>query len=35
MSDLSSFRQQVTELGKAAVQAEKDQNWELAYDYYF
>lgn len=35
MSDLSSFRNQVTELGKAAVQAEKEQNWEQAYDFYF
>lgn len=34
MSDLSSYRAQVGELGKAAVEAEKNQNWELAYDNY-
>jgi len=28
MSDLTGYRQQVGELGKAAVQAEKDGNWE-------
>lgn len=34
MSDLTSYRNQVTELGKNAVEAEKNQNWELAYEYY-
>ena len=34
MSDLTGYRQQVGELGKAAVQAEKDGNWEQAYDNY-
>ena len=34
MSDLSSYRNQVGELGKQAVEAEKAQNWELAYENY-
>ena len=34
MSDLSGYRQQVADLGKAAVQAEKDLNWEMAYENY-
>ena len=34
MSDLSGYRDQVAQLGKTAVQAEKDQNWEMAYDSY-
>ena len=34
MSDLSAYRNQVAELGKNAVEAEKNQNWELAYDNY-
>lgn len=34
MSDLSGYRNQVADLGKTAVQAEKDGNWEMAYDAY-
>ena len=34
MSDLTSHRQQVAELGKQAVEAEKVSNWEMAYDCY-
>lgn len=35
MSDLSTYRTQVTDLGKRAVQAEADKNWEEAYNNYF
>lgn len=34
MSDLSNYRNQVGELGKQAIEAEKNSNWELAYDNY-
>jgi len=34
MSDLSGYRNQVAELSKKAVQAEKDSNWELAMEHY-
>ena len=34
MSDLNTYRQQVTNLGKQAVQAESEQKWELAYNNY-
>ena len=32
--DLSSYRQQVTELGKSAVNAEKAGEWEMAFEMY-
>lgn len=35
MSDLTHYRTQVTELGKRAVQAEADKNWEEAYNNYY
>lgn len=35
MSDLTHYRTQVTELGKRAVQAETDKNWEEAYNNYY
>ena len=34
MSDLTSYRQQVTEYGKQANQAENDKQYEAAYGYY-
>jgi len=34
MSDLSHYRNQVTELGKKAVQAEADKNYTEAYENY-
>ena len=34
MSDLSSYRQQVTEYGKRATEAEKAEQWEQAYSHY-
>lgn len=34
MSDLSGYRQQVTELGKKAVIAEQEKNYEQAYHNY-
>jgi Ser-tRNA(Ala) deacylase AlaX len=34
MSDLSSYRQQVADLGKKAVQCEADKNYEEAYHHY-
>ena len=34
MSDLSGYRQQVADLGKKAVQAENDKNYEEAYHHY-
>lgn len=34
MSDLNSYRMQVTELGKKAVAAEAAENWESAYNNY-
>ena len=35
MSDLSHYRQQVTDLGKRAVQDEADKNWDSAYNNYY
>jgi len=35
MSDLNAYRQQVTNLGKLAVQCEKDEKWEEAYNNYY
>ena len=34
MSDLSSYRQQVTEYGKKATEAEKNEQWDQAYGHY-
>ena len=34
MSDLTSYRQQVTEYGKRASDAEKGERYEEAYGYY-
>ena len=34
MSDLSNFRQQVTEYGKRATEAEKSEQYEQAYGLY-
>ena len=34
MSDLSSYRQQVTEYGKRATEAEKAEQWDQAYGHY-
>lgn len=34
MSDLSSYRQQVTEYGKRATEAEKNEQWDQAYGHY-
>ena len=34
MSDLSAHRDKVAQMGKLANQAEKDQQWETAYEYY-
>ena len=34
MSDLSSYRQQVTDYGKRATEAEKAEQWEQAYGHY-
>ena len=34
MSDLSAYRNQVTELGKRAVAAEADKNYQVAYENY-
>ena len=35
MSDLTHYRTQVTELGKRAVAAEAEKNWEEAYNNYY
>ena len=35
MSDLGTYRQQVTDLGKRAVQAENDKDYEQAYNHYY
>ncbi len=35
MSDLTHYRTQVTELGKRAVSAEAEKNWEEAYNNYY
>ena len=35
MSDLNAYRQQVTNLGKMAVEAEKAEKWEEAYNNYY
>ena len=34
MSDLSQYRQKVTDLGKMAVQAEKNEDYQQAYEHY-
>ena len=34
MSDFSAYREKVANYGKLANQAEKDKNYEAAYDYY-
>jgi len=34
MSDLSSYRQQVTDYGKRASEAEKNEQYEQAYGHY-
>lgn len=34
MSDLSSYRQQVTQYGQRAQEAEKTEQWQDAYNHY-